>query len=75
MIILRKQLLTYGFWNLAILLFVIYLSVTLFIDTHADAAESLQTYYLCEHSLQPTQSQAQKLHPAYIGDLQAWSHN
>lgn len=72
--ILRTRVYNYGFWNIALIISVIYITVTLFIGLHTDAVEGLQTSYLCEHQLEPTHSLMQKLHPAYTSDLEQWQN-
>ena len=46
--ILRARMWNPGFWHYAILIVVIYMIVTWFIDIHADAAEGIQTSYCSE---------------------------
>ena len=70
--ILRARVWNFGFWNLTLLIVVIYITVTFFIGLHADAAEGLQTSYLCEHQLEPNHALMQKLHPSYIKELEQW---
>lgn len=70
--ILRARVWNYGFWNLALLITLIYITVTFFVGIHADAAQGLQTSYFCEHQLQPTHNLMQRLHPAYAQELDHW---
>lgn len=46
--ILRKRVMSPGFWNIVLLLTLLYMCVTWFIDIHAAAAEGIQTSYLAE---------------------------
>ena len=47
--ILRARMWQPGFWNYVLLIVVIYMIVTWFVDIHADSAEGLQTSYLSEY--------------------------
>ena len=46
--ILRKRIIAPGFWHYVVLIVLLYMCVTWFIDIHAAAAEGLQTSYLAE---------------------------
>lgn len=46
--ILRKRVMSPGFWHIVLLLTLLYMCVTWFIDIHAAAAEGIQTSYLAE---------------------------
>lgn len=70
--ILRARLWTYGFWHIVLIIVVIYITIAFFIDLHASAAEGLQTSYLCEHELEPNHNLMQRLHMAYVADLDQW---
>jgi len=67
--ILRARLWSYGFWNLALIIVVIYITITFFIDINSNAAEGLQTSYLCEYQLEPNHGLLQRLDPKYTSDL------
>jgi hypothetical protein len=62
----------YSFWNIVLIIFVAYITVTWFIDLHADAAEGLQTSYLSELHLEPNHNLMQRLDAAYVADLDQW---
>ncbi len=70
--ILRTRLWVYSFWNIVLIIVVAYITVTWFIDLHADAAEGLQTSYLSELHLEPNHNLMQRLDAAYVADLDQW---
>lgn len=69
--ILRARVITPGFWHYVILVVVLYMCVTWFVDIHAAAAEGLQTSYLAERELENgDHTYMQRVSPAYRSDLE-----
>ena len=69
--ILRKRVNFPGFWHYAILITLIYMCVTWFIDVQAAAAEGLQTSYLAERELENgDHNYMQRVLPSYRKELE-----
>lgn len=64
--ILTLRTANYDMWNLAVLVFVIYGTVTWFIGIHVDAAEGLQTSYLAELELEGEHQYMHRLLPVFF---------
>jgi hypothetical protein len=47
--ILKYRMFNFNLWHVAVLIMIIYGTVTWFIGIHVDSAEGLQTSYLAEH--------------------------
>ena len=69
--ILRARMINPGFWHYVLLIVVIYMIVTWFVDIHADAAEGIQTSYLSEFELERDHSFMHQLDPEFREDLRA----
>ena len=71
--ILRYRVQYPNVWHYILLIVVIYMSVTWFIDMIANAAEGLQTSYLAERELENGEHQyMQKMNPTYRKELDHW---
>lgn len=69
--ILRKRVNFPGFWHYAILIVLIYMCITWFVDMQAAAAEGIQTSYLAERELENgDHNYMQKCIPSYRTELE-----
>lgn len=68
--ILRKRVNLPNFWHWVLLIVVLYMAVTWFIDIQAAAAEGIQTSYLAERELENgDHNYMQRLLPSYRNNL------
>ena len=69
--ILRYRVWSPNFWHYAVLIVVIYMIITWFVDIHADAAEGLQTASLSEFNLERDHDYMNYLDHKYHYDLKS----